>query len=372
MRSALVLALAFLGCVAALPISSQEIAQNAAKGLRLLSLSENDTPVWKTEDEKLDLIKAGKKFFDVTDTYEAHLANKSKEPEVTIQATYAAPSHVSAVTPILSTLSTTNMQSYLSTLTAYNNRYYRSSTGAQASQWILSTLKTIASGKSGITISEFTHSWGQSSIIARFEGTGAITVLGAHLDSINQNSPTSGRAPGADDDGTGTVNLLEAFRVLVAANFKPRTPVEFHFYSGEEGGLLGSQAIATNYKSAGKSVKAMMELDMTGYFAPGTREVIAINTDYVDSGLNAFVVQLASAYSLLPTANDTPCGYACSDHASWNKAGFPATFPFEALTVNENPYIHSTSDTTSVNGFSWSHSLVFAKLAVAFAYELGI
>ena len=84
------------------------------------------------------------------------------------------------------------------------------------------------------------------------------------MDSINLSNPTSGRAPGADDDGTGSVNLLEGFRVLLAAGFKPTNPVEFHWYAGEESGLLGSQAIATAYKSAGKQVKAFMELDMSG------------------------------------------------------------------------------------------------------------
>ena len=84
------------------------------------------------------------------------------------------------------------------------------------------------------------------------------------MDSINLNNPTSGRAPGADDDGTGVVNLIEIFRALVASGFQPATPVEFHFYSGEEGGLLGSQAIASSYKTAGKAVKAMFQLDMTG------------------------------------------------------------------------------------------------------------
>lgn len=84
------------------------------------------------------------------------------------------------------------------------------------------------------------------------------------MDSINLSSPTSGRAPGADDDGTGTVNLIEALRVLVAAGFTPSTPVEFHWYSGEEAGLLGSQAIATSYSNAGIKVKAFMELDMSG------------------------------------------------------------------------------------------------------------
>jgi len=36
--------------------------------------------------------------------------------------------------------------------------------------------------------------------------------------------------PGADDDGTGTVNLLEALRVLMEGGFQPATPVEFHWY----------------------------------------------------------------------------------------------------------------------------------------------
>jgi leucyl aminopeptidase len=84
------------------------------------------------------------------------------------------------------------------------------------------------------------------------------------MDSINLSNPTSGRAPGADDDGTGTVNLIEILRVLVDSGFKPSTPLEFHWYSGEEVGLLGSNAIATSYKSAGVKVKAFMELDMSG------------------------------------------------------------------------------------------------------------
>lgn len=90
-----------------------------------------------------------------------------------------------------------------------------------------------------------------------------MTVLGAHMDSVNGGSPMNGRAPGADDDGSGTVNLLEAFRVLVSRGFAPSTPVEFHWYSGEEGGLLGSNAIATRYKADGVQVKGALQLDMT-------------------------------------------------------------------------------------------------------------
>jgi leucyl aminopeptidase len=44
--------------------------------------------------------------------------------------------------------------------------------------------------------------------------------------------------------------------------------------------------------------------------------------------------------------------------------------PFEAVTGNDNPKIHSSSDTVSQSGFSWSHSLEFAKVGLGFAYEL--
>jgi len=105
-------------------------------------------------------------------------------------------------------------------------------------------------------------------------------------------------------------------------------------------------------------------------FKPGTTEVIAVESDFVDSGTNAFAKSLISTYSSLPAADDTPCGYACSDHASWHQYGYPTTMLFEAITGNDNPGIHSPGDTTSVAGFSWSHSLEFAKVALAFLYEL--
>lgn len=43
-----------------------------------------------------------------------------------------------------------------------------------------------------------------------------------------------------------------------------------------------------------------------------------------------------------------------------------------ATAQYENPNIHTSSDTTSLQGFSWTHSLEYAKIALAVAYELGI
>lgn len=53
---------ALAALVASAPISHDEIATNSAKGLHLLSLEDGAEPVWKTADEKLELMRAGTNF----------------------------------------------------------------------------------------------------------------------------------------------------------------------------------------------------------------------------------------------------------------------------------------------------------------------
>jgi Zn-dependent M28 family amino/carboxypeptidase len=38
---------------------------------------------------------------------------------------------------------------------------------------------------------------------------------------------------GADDDGSGSVTILEAYRALISADFRPERAIEFHWYSAE-------------------------------------------------------------------------------------------------------------------------------------------
>ena len=73
-------------------------------------------------------------------------------------------------------------------------------------------------------------------VVARLPGTVALrsVLLVSHYDSV----PV---APGAADDGSGVVTLLETARAL-AAGPRPRNDVVFLFTDGEERGLLGSRA----------------------------------------------------------------------------------------------------------------------------------
>lgn len=61
--------LAASSLVGAVPINSQEIERKSAEGLFLLRLGLDVDPVWKTEEEKWELKKAGIDFMDVTETW---------------------------------------------------------------------------------------------------------------------------------------------------------------------------------------------------------------------------------------------------------------------------------------------------------------
>jgi hypothetical protein len=53
---------------------------------------------------------------------------------------------------------------------------------------------------------------------------------------------------------------LEVFRSLIGIGFRPTRPVEFHWYSAEEAGLLGSQDVAESYEKKGVEVIAMIQV----------------------------------------------------------------------------------------------------------------
>jgi leucyl aminopeptidase len=83
------------------------------------------------------------------------------------------------------------------------------------------------SSEHSFSVREVPHRWGQHSIIVRLDpldshnASKEVVILGAHQDSTNL-LPFL-RAPGADDDASGTTTLLLALKALVKAKFVPRS-----------------------------------------------------------------------------------------------------------------------------------------------------
>lgn len=193
-----------------------------------------------------------------------------------------------------------------------------------------------------------------------------IVVLGAHLDSINQSWGGGDRAPGADDNASGSSNLIEALRVLSAQPQSPRS-VEFFWYAGEESGLLGSAEIAKDYKNQKKDVVAALQLDMTLF--PGSGQlVLASMTDFTSAWLRDYLKAMNETYLNVQIVEDR-CGYGCSDHASWYRQGYPTLMPFEAQFSRMNHNIHTSRDVITPE-MSFRHSLVFTRIALVLAMDL--
>ncbi|KAG8990248.1 Leucine aminopeptidase 1 [Tulasnella sp. JGI-2019a] len=333
---------------------------------------EGESPVWISELDKITAKAQGKKFFDVTDAPEFGNNLKSLESKE-----FPAPNATAQVKDVIRKLSTDGPRENLKKFTSFRTRYYKSETGRQSQLWLLSKIKEVTAAwapeslQEIISVEEFKHDWGQNSILVKIAGSnpsdeGAV-IITAHQDSTNMWPFLP--APGADDDGSGTVTILETYRALIASNFTPTEDVWFHWYSAEEGGLLGSQAVAKDFAARGVKVKAQTQYDMTAYVKKGTREEIGIINDYVDPSLTKFVTKLVDKYLSIPYV-ETQCGYACSDHASWGKAGYRSSFAIESSFPNSNHYIHSSNDVIDLPEFSFDHMLEFSKLAVAFAIEL--
>eukprot|EP00479_Gromia_sphaerica_P001235 TRINITY_DN113_c0_g1_i2.p1 TRINITY_DN113_c0_g1~~TRINITY_DN113_c0_g1_i2.p1 ORF type:complete len:285 (+),score=59.23 TRINITY_DN113_c0_g1_i2:74-856(+) len=223
--------------------------------------------------------------------------------------------------------STAELQRNLEELESFHNRYY-TTFGADSARFLhdLMTRYVQESGRTDATVEFFTHNWAQPSVIGRITGTNPALgriVIGAHEDSINHSSANKpqARAPGADDDGTGTVSIVESFRMMLNSGFRPTRTVEFQLYAAEEVGLLGSAAIAQSYAAQGIPVHGMLQLDMNGYCA-NRNLALTMRTVSVDPALSDFLVLLIREYSSMTEQNTA--GSFNSDHGSYTRSGYAA------------------------------------------------
>ena len=264
-------------------------------------------------------------------------------------------------------------------LSRYRNRYYASSHGRTSAEWIREHWQSLAAGRSDVTTELFTACSTcstQPSVILTIRGwdlPDEVVVLGAHLDSINsstRNDPNQ-LAPGADDDASGIATLTETLRIALADGWQPRRTVKFMGYAAEEVGLRGSNAIAQSFRASGVNVVSVLQVDMTNYKSGAVTDMKLIS-DYSNTDLKNFFVTLFDTY-LAPmglTRSNTACGYACSDHASWTNAGYPAAMMFEAGDPGGSfPYIHTPYDTLATMGESAQHSVKFTQFALAYLGE---
>jgi hypothetical protein len=108
-----------------------------------------------------------------------------------------------------------------------------------------------------------------TNVVARFgpeSSMDPVVVVGAHYDSFGE----TGALPGADDNASGTAGLLALARLLGA--HPPEGPAVLAAYANEEPPFFGSDEMgsavhANALAAAGTRVRAMICLEMIGYFS---------------------------------------------------------------------------------------------------------
>ena len=194
-------------------------------------------------------------FIDVTDTWQGNNIKNSRAKDFlkdfinssnkTISPTAYSIKYPTQVNQMLAKLNSQRMWNRLTTFSGFPDRYSRSDNGVAAANWIKDQVQMIASGRSDVSIYFVpTGTYKQPSVVAKF-GTSNEPgiVIGGHMDT------TSGMKPGADDDGTGSITVLEAADILIKSGLSFKKPIYFIWYAAEEVGLVGSQYVVKDFKA---------------------------------------------------------------------------------------------------------------------------
>lgn len=251
------------------------------------------------------------------------------------------------------------LQDQVQALQDFVTRNSEYSGGEQASYWIRD--KFLSYGYLDVTLQNY-NSWNDNVVCVK---PGAVNpdeyvVIGAHYDSINPSNNAD--APGADDNASGTVAVLEAARVLRGIEFE-RTIV-FIAFSGEEQGLVGSDAWASDAADAGLDVVGMINLDMIAYLESGDTEDLDIIWNGASQPMADLAFEVIDAYVPELTAVEGTLTWGSSDHASFWANGYRALFLFED-SGSYTPHLHSSNDIVGLSANNFPFMLKNVKAGTA-------
>ena len=201
-------------------------------------------------------------------------------------------------------------------------------------------------------------------------------VISSHLDHIGIHDGQINN--GADDDGSGTVSMLEiaeAFQKAVEDGKGPKRSIVFLHVTGEEKGLLGSKYYTDNPLYPLANTIANLNIDMVGRTDPKRKSsnpdyIYLIGSDRLSTELhelseevNKATVNIELDYTF--NAHDDPNRfYFRSDHYNFGKNNIPVIFYFNGTHAD----YHKPTDTVEKIEFDLMKTR--AQLIFATAWEL--
>lgn len=219
-----------------------------------------------------------------------------------------------------------------------------------------------SANKISIEVDRIASDPSSENVIGYVEGTDLkdeYIVISAHYDHLGMHK---GKIfYGADDDGSGTVALLElaqAFTIAKRSGFAPRRSIIFCAFSGEEKGLLGSGYFVKNSLVPLNKIVLNLNIDMIGrmdstYTALNNPNyVYPIGSNKLASGLKPLLEQCNNTYTHLKLdyryddPEDKNRFYYRSDHYNFAKNDIPVVFFFNGT---HSDYHKSTDTIEKIN-----------------------
>ena len=202
-----------------------------------------------------------------------------------------------------------------------------------------------------------------------------IIVISAHYDHVGMKNGEVFN--GADDDGSGTVALLEIAQAFKKAKNKgngPTRSILFLHVTGEEHGLHGSRCYSENPLFPIENTVVDINIDMIGRrdtLHPKTNNyVYVIGSDRLSSELHTINEEVNAKYTQLELdykyndRKDPERIYFRSDHYNFAKKGIPAIFFFNGIHAD----YHQSSDTP--DKIEYDALAKRTQLAFVLAWEL--
>lgn len=202
-----------------------------------------------------------------------------------------------------------------------------------------------------------------------------IIVISAHYDHVGiKNGEVYN---GADDDGSGTVALIEiakAFQLAKNEGLGPKRSILFLHMTGEEHGLLGSSYYSDNPLFPLTSTITDINIDMIGrhdeFHNDSSNYVYLIGSDYLSTDLynicedaNKKYINIKLDYKFNDRTEPNHFYYR-SDHYNFAKNGIPSVFLFNGVHAD---YHKATDDVEKIEFDALTKR---AQLAFAIAWEL--
>jgi Zn-dependent M28 family amino/carboxypeptidase len=196
-----------------------------------------------------------------------------------------------------------------------------------------------------------------SNVIALLPGTDLkdeYVVISAHYDHVGKQNGVV--YPGADDDGSGTVGIMEIAEAFVKAKKEgkgPRRSIVFLANSGEEKGLWGSEYYTDHPIFPLEKTTVNLNIDMIGRSDPDRKPdtlnyIYVVGDDKISTDLKPISEAQNNKYTKLQLdykyndPNDKERIYYRSDHYNFAKNGVPIIFYYDGML---RPDYHKPTDT---------------------------